>query len=55
VKTAEKVPHNLWTLPNHNSRSLERLGFRACCNASAQSPSARFWKPTGKCSLWNDG
>jgi len=25
--------HNLWTLPNHNSRSRGGLGFRACCSA----------------------
>jgi len=32
-------------LPNHSSRSLEGVGFRACCSASAQSPTAPFWKP----------
>ena len=56
-----KSLHNLWTLPNHNSRSLEDLDFRACHSASAQS----FYRPvfktkrsggtTGKCSLWDDG
>ena len=40
-----KSSHNLWTLPNHNSRSLEGLGFRACYSASAQSPTTPFWKP----------
>jgi len=25
-----KSSYNLWTSPNHNSRSLEGLGFRAC-------------------------
>ena len=40
-----KSSHNLWTLPNRNSRSLEDLGFRACYSASAQSPTAPFWKP----------
>ena len=40
-----KSSHNLWTLPNHNSRTLEGLGFRACHSASAQSPTAPFWKP----------
>jgi len=40
-----KSSHNLWTLPNHNSGSLEGLGFRACYSASAQSPTAPFWKP----------
>jgi len=37
-----KRSHNLWTLPNHNSRSLGDLGFRACYSASAQSPTPRF-------------
>jgi len=37
-----KSSHNLWTSPNHNSRSLEGLGFRACYSASAQYPTARF-------------
>ena len=40
-----KSSHNLWTLPNHNSMSLEGLGFRACCSTSAQSPTTAFWKP----------
>jgi len=40
-----KSSHNLWTLPNHNSWSLERLGFRACYSASAPSPTTPFWKP----------
>jgi len=40
-----KSSHNLWTLPNHNSRSLESLGFRACYSTSAQSPTDPFWKP----------
>ena len=40
-----KSSHNLWTLPNHNPLSLERLGFRACYSASAQSPTAPFWNP----------
>ena len=40
-----KRSHNLWTLPNHNSWSLESLGFRACYSASTQSPTAPFWKP----------
>jgi len=40
-----KSSHNLWTLPNHNSRSLEGLGFQACYSTSAQSPTAPFWKP----------
>ena len=40
-----KSSHNLWTLPNHNSRSLEGLDFRACYSASAQSSTAPFWKP----------
>ena len=40
-----KSSRNLWTLPNHNSRSLEDLGFRAYHSASAQSPSAPLWKP----------
>jgi len=39
-----KSSHNLWTLPDHNSRSLEGLGFRSCYSASAQSPTAPFWK-----------
>ena len=37
--------HNLWTLPNHNSWSLEGLGFRACYSGCARSPTAPFWKP----------
>ena len=40
-----KSSHNLWTLPNHNSRSLEGLGFRACYSTSAQSSTVPFWKP----------
>jgi len=40
-----KSSHNLWTLPNHNSRSLEGLGFRACYSASAQPSTAPFWNP----------
>jgi len=36
---------DLWTLPNHNSRSLEVLGSRACYSASAQSSATRFRKP----------
>jgi len=40
-----KSSHNLWTLPNHNSWSLEGLGFQACYSTSAQSPTAPFWKP----------
>jgi len=40
-----KSSHNLWTLPNHNSRSLEGLGFRACYSVIAQSPTAPFCKP----------
>ena len=40
-----KSSYNLWTLPNHNSRSLEDLGFRACFSESAQSPTAPFSKP----------
>ena len=46
-----KSSHNLWTLPNHNSQagSLEGLGFRACYSASAQSPTAPFWKPNFLC------
>jgi len=40
-----KSSHNLWTLPNHNSWSLEGMGFQACHSASAQPPTARFWKP----------
>ena len=40
-----KSSHNLWTLPNHNSRSLEGLGFRACYSAHAQFSIAPFWKP----------
>jgi len=39
-----KSSHNLWTLPNHNSWSLEGVGFRACYSASVQSPTAPFWK-----------
>ena len=40
-----KSSHNLWTLPNHNCRSLEGVGFRACYSASAQSPTSPFWNP----------
>jgi len=40
-----KSSHKLWTVPNHNSRSLEGLGFRACYSASAKSPTVPFWKP----------
>ena len=40
-----KSSHNLWTLPNHNSQSLEDFGFRACYSASAQSSTVPFWKP----------
>jgi len=39
-----KSSHNLWTLPNHNSRSLEGLGFRACYSVSSHSPTTPFWK-----------
>jgi len=55
-----KSSHNLWTLPNHNSRSFEGLGFRACIPSISTAP---FWKPNvlatgqtkGKCSLWDKG
>jgi len=40
-----KSSHNLWTLRNHNSWSLEGWGFRACYSASSQSPTVPFWKP----------
>ena len=57
-----KRSHNLWTLSNHNSRSLDGLGFRACYSASAQSPTARFENQTAwllgrlkESSLWDDG
>jgi len=40
-----KSSHNLWLLPNHNSRSLEGLGFRAYYSTSAQSLGAPSWKP----------
>jgi len=40
-----KSSHNLLTLSNHNSRSPEGLGFQAHYSASAQSPTAPFWKP----------
>jgi len=40
-----KSSHNLWTLPNHNSRSPDGLDFRACYRASPQPPTAPFWKP----------
>jgi len=40
-----KSSHNLLTLPNHNSRSLEGLGFQACYSTSSQSPTAQLWKP----------
>ena len=40
-----RVCFYLWTLPNHNSRSLECLGIRACYSASAQPPTPPFWKP----------
>ena len=39
-----KSSHNLWTLPNPNSRSFEGVGFRACYLASAQSPTDPFRK-----------
>ena len=41
-----KSSHNLWTLPNHNSRSLEGLGFQACHSASAEFPTTPFRKPS---------
>ena len=41
-----KSSYNLWTLPNHNSRPLEGLGFRGCYSASAKSPTAPFWNPS---------
>jgi len=55
-----KRSRTLWTLPSHNSRSFEGLGFRACCNASAQShypvlKTKRSGGTTGKCSLWDEG
>jgi len=37
---------NIWTLPNRHSQSLEGLDFQACCRASAQTPTAPFWKGT---------
>jgi len=40
-----KSSHNLRMLPNHNSRSLEGLGFRACHSTSAQSSTTPYWKP----------
>jgi len=40
-----KSSHNLWTLLNQNSWSLEDLGFRACYSTFAQSPTAPFWEP----------
>jgi len=39
-----KSSHNIWTLPHHDSRSLQDLGFPACYSTSAQSPTAPFWK-----------
>jgi len=55
-----KSSHHLWTLPNHNSRSLEGLGFRVCYSTSTQSPIAPFWKPNvlgelQNCSFWDEG
>jgi len=41
-----KSSHNLWTLPNHNSRSLEGLGFRACYSASLNLLPPRFENQT---------
>jgi len=40
-----KSSNNLWTVPIHNSLSLESLSCRARYSTSAQSPTAPFWKP----------
>jgi len=45
VITAEKVRIICGRCQIKNPGSLEGLSFRACYSASAQSPTAPFWKP----------
>jgi len=45
VITAEKVRIICGRCQITNPGSLEGLGFQACYSASAQSPTALFWKP----------